>query len=132
MFIFFLIYIENVIEASGFLQEFQTTKSSYIFSKHKKYDCHGSLDSFKTVLLYRPSWSLRTISLPKSKYLILLPQIFIFIVLFQKTNENSLKQLSSVIETLQSKRTIKPCNLPFYLRDKTYQEGKNVSANRQL
>ncbi|KAL3280920.1 hypothetical protein HHI36_004147 [Cryptolaemus montrouzieri] len=33
-------------------------------------------------------------------------------------NENSLKHLSSIIETLQSKKTLKPISLPFYLKDK--------------
>ncbi|KAF2902199.1 hypothetical protein ILUMI_03975 [Ignelater luminosus] len=33
-------------------------------------------------------------------------------------NENSLKQLSSFIESLQSRKAVKPCSLKFYLRDK--------------
>ncbi|RZC31974.1 T-cell activation inhibitor, mitochondrial, partial [Asbolus verrucosus] len=38
-------------------------------------------------------------------------------------NENSLKQLSSIIEMLQAKRWIKPTSLQFYLRDKKCEEG---------
>ncbi|XP_044752286.1 T-cell activation inhibitor, mitochondrial [Coccinella septempunctata] len=33
-------------------------------------------------------------------------------------NENSLKQLSSIIESMQSKRSVKPMSLPFYLKGK--------------
>lgn len=32
-------------------------------------------------------------------------------------NENSLKQLSSFIETVQSQRPVVPCNLQFFLRE---------------
>ncbi|XP_044266173.1 T-cell activation inhibitor, mitochondrial [Tribolium madens] len=38
-------------------------------------------------------------------------------------NENSLKQLSSIMEMLQAKRWIKPASLQFYLRDKKCEEG---------
>ncbi|XP_043269229.1 T-cell activation inhibitor, mitochondrial isoform X2 [Venturia canescens] len=39
-------------------------------------------------------------------------------------NENSLKQLSSLIETLQQRRPIMPTTLPFYLRPKDEKESK--------
>ncbi|XP_063975280.1 T-cell activation inhibitor, mitochondrial isoform X2 [Diachasmimorpha longicaudata] len=39
-------------------------------------------------------------------------------------NENSLKQLSSVIECLQQRRPINPMTLPFYLRSKDEREVK--------
>ncbi|XP_046739506.1 T-cell activation inhibitor, mitochondrial [Diprion similis] len=39
-------------------------------------------------------------------------------------NENSLKQLSSLIETLQQRRPIRPTTLPFYLRSKDEKEVK--------
>lgn len=39
-------------------------------------------------------------------------------------NENSLKQLSSIIETLQQRRPIRPTILPFYLRSKDEKEVK--------
>lgn len=39
-------------------------------------------------------------------------------------NENSLKQLSSLIETLQQRRPIRPTTLPFYLRPKDEKEVK--------
>lgn len=42
-------------------------------------------------------------------------------------NENSLKQLSSLIETLQQRRPIRPTTLPFYLRSK---DEKDVKAGK--
>lgn len=39
-------------------------------------------------------------------------------------NENSLKQLSSIIENLQQQRPIRPTTLPFYLRSKNEKELK--------
>ncbi|XP_032665993.1 T-cell activation inhibitor, mitochondrial isoform X1 [Odontomachus brunneus] len=39
-------------------------------------------------------------------------------------NENSLKQLSSILETLQQKQPIRPTILPFYLRSKDEKEVK--------
>lgn len=39
-------------------------------------------------------------------------------------NENSLKQLSSLIETLQQRRPVRPTTLPFYLRPKDEKEVK--------
>ncbi|XP_003689981.1 T-cell activation inhibitor, mitochondrial isoform X2 [Apis florea] len=39
-------------------------------------------------------------------------------------NENSLKQLSSIIESLQQQRPIRPTILPFYLRSKNEEELK--------
>ncbi|CAL7934529.1 unnamed protein product [Xylocopa violacea] len=39
-------------------------------------------------------------------------------------NENSLKQLSSIIESLQQQRPIRPTTLPFYLRSKNEKEVK--------
>lgn len=39
-------------------------------------------------------------------------------------NENSLKQLSSILETLQQKQPIRPTILPFYLRSKDEREVK--------
>lgn len=39
-------------------------------------------------------------------------------------NENSLKQLSSIIENLQQQRPIRPTTLPFYLRSKDEKEVK--------
>ncbi|XP_050574264.1 T-cell activation inhibitor, mitochondrial-like isoform X1 [Bombus affinis] len=39
-------------------------------------------------------------------------------------NENSLKQLSSIIESLQQQRPIRPTTLPFYLRSKNEKELK--------
>ncbi|XP_008204888.1 T-cell activation inhibitor, mitochondrial isoform X1 [Nasonia vitripennis] len=50
-------------------------------------------------------------------------------------NENSLKQLSSAIETLQQKRAIRPTTLAFYLRSKDEKElkaGKFTLVNIQL
>lgn len=38
------------------------------------------------------------------------------------TNENSLKQLSSLLETLQNRRRFPPCTLQFYIRDKNKHE----------
>lgn len=45
----------------------------------------------------------------------------------RSTNENSLKQLSSYIATVQSRKRTAPCNLEFYLRDK-----KNESSTFRL
>jgi len=42
----------------------------------------------------------------------------------QTVNENSLKQLSSILETLQQKQPIRPTILPFYLRSKDEKEVK--------
>ncbi|XP_011704176.1 PREDICTED: T-cell activation inhibitor, mitochondrial isoform X3 [Wasmannia auropunctata] len=42
-------------------------------------------------------------------------------------NENSLKQLSSILETLQQKQPIRPTILPFYLRSK---DEKDVKAGK--
>ncbi|XP_024870992.1 T-cell activation inhibitor, mitochondrial isoform X2 [Temnothorax curvispinosus] len=42
-------------------------------------------------------------------------------------NENSLKQLSSILETLQQKQPIRPTTLPFYLRSK---DEKDVKAGK--
>ncbi|XP_015606469.1 T-cell activation inhibitor, mitochondrial isoform X2 [Cephus cinctus] len=42
-------------------------------------------------------------------------------------NENSLKQLSSIIETLQQQKPIRPTTLPFYLRSK---DEKDVKAGK--
>ncbi|XP_076766273.1 T-cell activation inhibitor, mitochondrial isoform X3 [Xylocopa sonorina] len=39
-------------------------------------------------------------------------------------NENSLKQLSSIIESLQQQKPIRPTTLPFYLRSKNEKEVK--------
>ncbi|XP_053978970.1 T-cell activation inhibitor, mitochondrial isoform X2 [Hylaeus anthracinus] len=39
-------------------------------------------------------------------------------------NENSLKQLSSIIENLQQQRPVRPTTLPFYLRSKDEKEVK--------
>lgn len=39
-------------------------------------------------------------------------------------NENSLKQLSSILENLQQRRPIRPTTLPFYLRSKDEKEVK--------
>ena len=39
-------------------------------------------------------------------------------------NENSLKQLSSIIETLQQKKPMRPTILPFYLRSRDENESK--------
>ena len=50
-------------------------------------------------------------------------------------NENSLKLLSSVIENLQQKRSIRPTTLAFYLRSKDEKElkaGKFTLVNIQL
>ncbi|XP_023316846.1 T-cell activation inhibitor, mitochondrial isoform X2 [Trichogramma pretiosum] len=50
-------------------------------------------------------------------------------------NENSLKQLSSALETLQQKRAIRPTTLAFYLRSKDEKElkaGKFTLVNIQL
>lgn len=44
--------------------------------------------------------------------------------MFQTVNENSLKQLSSIIESLQQQRPIRPTILPFYLRSKNEEELK--------
>lgn len=45
----------------------------------------------------------------------------------QTVNENSLKQLSSILETLQQKQRILPTTLPFYLRSK---DEKDVKAGK--
>lgn len=45
-------------------------------------------------------------------------------IYLQTVNENSLKQLSSILETLQQKRPIRPTILPFYLRSKDEKEVK--------
>jgi len=53
----------------------------------------------------------------------------------QTVNENSLKQLSSILETLQQKQPIRPTILPFYLRSKDEKEvkaGKFTLVNIQL
>lgn len=53
----------------------------------------------------------------------------------QTVNENSLKQLSSILETLQQKQPIRPTTLPFYLRSKDEKEvkaGKFTLVNIQL
>ncbi|KAK2576325.1 hypothetical protein KPH14_005686 [Odynerus spinipes] len=42
-------------------------------------------------------------------------------------NENSLKQLSSILETLQQQRPIRPTTLPFYLRSK---DEKDLKAGK--
>lgn len=42
-------------------------------------------------------------------------------------NENSLKQLSSILETLQQRRPIRPTTLPFYLRSK---DEKDLKAGK--
>lgn len=42
----------------------------------------------------------------------------------QTVNENSLKQLSLILETLQQKQPIRPTILPFYLRSKDEKEVK--------
>lgn len=42
----------------------------------------------------------------------------------QTVNENSLKQLSLILETLQQKQPIRPTILPFYLRSKDEREVK--------
>ncbi|XP_014475492.1 PREDICTED: T-cell activation inhibitor, mitochondrial isoform X1 [Dinoponera quadriceps] len=50
-------------------------------------------------------------------------------------NENSLKQLSSILETLQQKQPIRPTILPFYLRSKDEKEvraGKFTLVKIQL
>ncbi|KAK1131821.1 hypothetical protein K0M31_015975 [Melipona bicolor] len=50
-------------------------------------------------------------------------------------NENSLKQLSSIIENLQQQRPIRPTTLPFYLRSKNEKElraGKFTLVQIQL
>lgn len=48
----------------------------------------------------------------------------ILFISFQTVNENSLKQLSSVIESLQQQRPIIPTTLPFYLRSKNENDVK--------
>lgn len=50
----------------------------------------------------------------------------IYFCIFQTVNENSLKQLSSYIETIQSHRPVVPCNLQFYLRE----IQNNVHSNK--
>lgn len=50
-------------------------------------------------------------------------------------NENSLKQLSSILENLQQKQPIRPTTLPFYLRSKDEKDvkaGKFTLVNIQL
>lgn len=50
-------------------------------------------------------------------------------------NENSLKQLSSILENLQQQRPVRPTTLPFYLRSKDEREvkaGKFTLVNIQL
>lgn len=44
--------------------------------------------------------------------------------MFQTVNENSLKQLSSIIESLQQQIPTRPITLPFYLRSKDQKELK--------
>jgi len=53
--------------------------------------------------------------------------IYIIICYLQTVNENSLKQLSSILETLQQKQPIRPTILPFYLRSK---DEKDVKAGK--
>lgn len=50
--------------------------------------------------------------------------LLIIICFLQTVNENSLKQLSSILETLQQKQPIRPTTLPFYLRSKDEKEVK--------
>lgn len=53
----------------------------------------------------------------------------------QTVNENSLKQLSSILENLQQKQPIRPTTLPFYLRSKDEKDvkaGKFTLVNIQL
>lgn len=50
--------------------------------------------------------------------------LLIIICFSQTVNENSLKQLSSILETLQQKQPIRPTILPFYLRSKDEKEVK--------
>lgn len=45
-------------------------------------------------------------------------------MIFQKINENSLQQLSAVLEAQQSRKRITISSLPFYLRQKDMPEGK--------
>lgn len=50
-------------------------------------------------------------------------------------NENSLKQLSSILENLQQQRPVRPTTLPFYLRSKDEKDvkaGKFTLVNIQL
>ncbi|XP_076672349.1 T-cell activation inhibitor, mitochondrial isoform X3 [Andrena cerasifolii] len=46
-------------------------------------------------------------------------------------NENSLKQLSSIIENLQQQRPVRPITLPFYLRSKDEKEVKADKIEEQ-
>lgn len=50
--------------------------------------------------------------------------MYLLICFLQTVNENSLKQLSSILETLQQKQPIRPTILPFYLRSKDEREVK--------
>lgn len=51
----------------------------------------------------------------------------IYYFFLQTVNENSLKQLSLILETLQQKQPIRPTTLPFYLRSK---DEKDVKAGK--
>lgn len=61
----------------------------------------------------------------KARYLKIIDQVNSF-YLIQKTNENSLQQLSALLEAQQSSRTMSIPALPFYLRQKDMPEGKMI------
>lgn len=51
--------------------------------------------------------------------------ICILVIIFQTVNENSLKQLSSYIETLQQNRPTRPITVTFYLRNQNVSRSAN-------
>lgn len=53
--------------------------------------------------------------------------IFVYFI-FQTVNENSLKQLSSYIETLQQNRPTRPTTVTFYLRNQNMLNSGNYSC----
>lgn len=53
--------------------------------------------------------------------------IFVYFI-FQIVNENSLKQLSSYIETLQQNRPTRPTTVTFYLRNQNTLDTGNYSC----
>lgn len=59
--------------------------------------------------------------------------MLIYFIFLQSINENSLKQLSSYLETIQKNRPFKPTEIQFYLRPQgTIANEKKVKGKRIL
>ncbi|XP_043495889.1 T-cell activation inhibitor, mitochondrial-like isoform X2 [Polistes fuscatus] len=83
--------------------------------------CFCRIDAVRALSMGEVSTALRPF------YFTVHPDLFGQYPTQRTVNENSLKQLSSILETLQQQRPIRPTTLPFYLRSK---DEKDLKAGK--